>query len=88
VDSPDLVAPREQHAAELRNERSRARQAGQEYADELDLGIVPDPGAPMPHILANGDSVFVLFYVRHPVSAGFPEAVRATANRMLDRWQA
>jgi hypothetical protein len=75
VDSPDLAALREVHAAELRNERYRARQAGHEYADELDLGIVPDPGAPMPHILANGDTVFVLFYLRPAVSGDGDTAI-------------
>lgn len=53
-----------QRAAELHEERRRAREAGQEYADALDLGIQLDPGAPVPHLLANGHSAFMLFYLR------------------------
>jgi hypothetical protein len=67
VDSRELAALREQHAAKLREQRRRARAAGQEYADELDLGSELDPGAPMPHMFANGHSVFVLFYLRSPM---------------------
>ncbi|WP_051951773.1 hypothetical protein [Actinacidiphila yeochonensis] len=50
--------------ASLREERRRAREAGEEYADLLDVGIELDPGAPLPHVLADGRSVFVLFYLR------------------------
>jgi hypothetical protein len=66
----ELAALREQRAAELRDERRRAREAGQDYAAVLDLGIQLDPGAPMPHLLANGRSAFVLFYLRAANRAG------------------
>ncbi len=62
MDDQELAALRERHAAELREQRRRAREAGQEFADDLDLGIEMDAGAPMPHVFANGNSVFVLFY--------------------------
>lgn len=70
MDDRELAALRERHAGKLREERRRAREAGQEYADPLDLGIEMDPGAPMPHLFANGRSVFVLFYLRAPALAG------------------
>jgi hypothetical protein len=54
VDDQELAALRERHTAELREERRRAREAGQEFADDLDLGIEMDAGAPMPHVFANG----------------------------------
>jgi hypothetical protein len=69
MDDRELAALQERRAAELREERRRAREAGQEYADELDLGIQIDPGTPMPHLFANGHSVFVLFYLRAPIPA-------------------
>ena len=69
MDDQELAALRERHAAELQEERRRAREAEQEFADELDLGIEMDPGAPMPHMFANGNSVFVLFYLRAPIPA-------------------
>jgi hypothetical protein len=64
VSNQEWTRLREEYEARLHEERRRARDAGQEYADVLDLGIELDPGAPLPHVLADGHSVFVLFYVR------------------------
>lgn len=64
MDDQQLTRLREDYEARLREERRRARDTGQEYADVLDLGIELDPGAPLPHVLADGHNVFILFYLR------------------------
>lgn len=64
MDGQELTRRREAYEAELREERRRARETGQEYADVLDLGVELDAGAPLPHVLADGHSVFVVFYLR------------------------
>jgi len=67
---------REEYEAELREERRRARDAGEEYAELLDLGVQLDPGAPLPHVLVNGHSAFVVFCLRAgPVHDGTTVAV-------------
>jgi hypothetical protein len=50
----------------LAAEREVARLAGEQYAVEEDIGLAWDSGAPLPHLLANGHRVFLLFYLADP----------------------
>jgi hypothetical protein len=45
-------------------ERQLAAARGQEYAEPFDFPVKWDVGAPMPHLLANGQHTFLVFYVR------------------------
>jgi hypothetical protein len=50
----------------LAAERAVARDAGDEYAVELDVTPRWSTGAPQPHLLANGLRAFLLFYLANP----------------------
>src|SRR5688500_4403095 len=52
------------HEEELRRARVAAAVAGDQYADEIDLGIRMDAGAPMPRVLSDGNTAIVLTYLR------------------------
>jgi hypothetical protein len=54
------------HREVLAAEREVARIAGDEYAVELDFELAWSTGAPLPHLLANGDRAYVLFYLANP----------------------
>src|SRR5687768_11471217 len=50
----------------LAAEREVARIAGEEFAVDVDFGLPWSIGAPLPHLLANGDRAFLLFYLANP----------------------
>ena len=62
----DLDQLRAAHEKVLVAEREVAEAAGDEYAVELNIGLVWDIGAPLPHLLANGHKTYVLFYLADP----------------------
>jgi hypothetical protein len=51
---------------ELAAECALARARGEQYAEVLDLGVVWDVGAPLPHLLCNGRTALVAFYRNVP----------------------
>lgn len=51
------------HEQVLAAEREVARIAGDEYAVEMDFELAWDTGAPLPHLLANGHTTYLLFYL-------------------------
>jgi hypothetical protein len=62
-DWAELAAARKQL---LVAQRETAHAAGDEYADELNIGLAWDTGAPLPHLLANGHRTYLLFYLADP----------------------
>ncbi|HMG29154.1 MAG TPA: hypothetical protein VK585_03415 [Jiangellaceae bacterium] len=48
---------------QLDAERDVARLAGGQYAVDLDIGLVWDIGAPLPHLLASERRTFLVFYL-------------------------
>jgi hypothetical protein len=50
-------------AEEAAAERAVARAAGTQYAEELEFELPWSTGAPLPHVLANGHRVYLVFYL-------------------------
>jgi len=51
------------HSAVLSLERKVAAERMDEYAETIDFPMKWDAGAPMPHLLTNGNRTFLLFYL-------------------------
>lgn len=60
--------------AELVAERALAAAQGQEHAVPIELPVLWDIGAPLPHLLQNDYQAFLIFFVRDPVPNESPAA--------------
>ena len=46
-------------------ERALAAARGEQYAEEIDIGVAWDAGAPLPHVLTNGSRTLIVCRANH-----------------------
>jgi hypothetical protein len=56
-------------AAEV--ERPKAEATGSPWAEPVDLGVSIDPGAPLPHLIADGQRAVLVFHAGLPANPGW-----------------
>ncbi len=86
--SDSLAAAAQAEAERAESERQAAKTSGRAYAEPIDLGISMDVGAPLPHLLTDGQRALLIFHAGLPadpnwvgttvtvVDAGSPEVRR------------
>ncbi len=64
--SDSLAAAAQAEAERAESERQAAKTSGRAYAEPIDLGVSMDVGAPLPHLLTDGQRAVLIFHAGLP----------------------